>query len=745
MSKKANPSSIPIIKPLAAKKGTQQKKSSNLNQVVSKSSKDTNNLVIKELSIDSIEDDHVIANKKNRESKIPIFKQGKEKNSPVKNTRSVMDKPPFSMKAVSPSANVRQVQKVPQTKNKEQIERLDTRAAALNSKKRDDEYPSRLLNKKPASRQSPSRQHEPLSARQSNAINQSKSSQQVKSARPQMTPNYRRRMNEEFEFPKNPSLTKTPSKFSEKNNNINKVVAKNDIKARNISNNKLNDKKEEFNKNSIMNERKFEDISNEDDEYSKYIENNDIKGLLSKLNEEDMANPSSNDLEKIYSMVEDNYTSHNEPKNDFEVSEDFKELLENLSDFDEDDPQEFLDKVLEYVQNWDSDVLKMNFEIYHQLTEKLITYIEHHKFSLNSDVFKAAAICVRIMPLSDKKLLSNSLDILKKYSVQNVFFSLFSECHLLQPLLRICFINEFNEMSKESASILSSISSSQQIQYELLQLDTISTIGRSISPFIRKNRFTTEYSYYLYDVLTILYILCEKTSDFSKYSKYTIPTNLLALATIYKTDLKLLNKIAKILRILLDFDENVEELECEDLSPLFMLLDSTDEETVENIIYAISSAVKISEFFIDTVANLEPPLGIPALCSKLSKGPRKSNLNVEILRSLSKLTSFKQGAQLALPMFDKISAFMDINPDSLNPGQMGSAQAEIIYSLNVLKNLAFIIPDRVAQVVDGKLRYFISIGAVPAVCDLAKALMKIPKGKMVCEEVRDVPQIAAMF
>ncbi|OHS94067.1 hypothetical protein TRFO_39733 [Tritrichomonas foetus] len=442
-----------------------------------------------------------------------------------------------------------------------------------------------------------------------------------------------------------------------------------------------------------------------------------------------------------------------EPQN---ITEECKNLLNNLSNINDEneDPQQILDEIMDFVQNWDNDVLRMNFEVYHNLTEKLIKFIEENKSNLDHRLFKATAICVRVMPLSEKKLLSSSLTILKKFSSQPEFRSQFVDCHLLEPLLNICFNNYndythdgnkemggFVEMAKCAASILSSLSSDQKVKYGLLQHDAYSLICKTISPQTRKSRFTTDYSYFLSDVFDFFIVLSEKISDFSKYAKYSVPTNLLNLLSIYKDDLNIQNKISQVLRIILDFDENVEDLECEDLTPLFMLLNSSNKETVENAIFAISNAIQISDFFVDTIAELKPPLGVQTLCSKLD--PRPNKTNAEILKCLAKLTSFKQGVQLALPMFEKVSQFLEADFDMF--GGPPTGQTEIFYSLSVMKNFAYIVPDKVAQVVNGKLRFFCSLGAVQVIGDLAKALMKSPKGRKVCEEVRDLPQIASMF
>ena len=499
--------------------------------------------------------------------------------------------------------------------------------------------------------------------------------------------------------------------------------------------------KDESIRNKIKNiKEEEEDAASEEeidfDIYKKYQK----ETILSKYLKNQGLDESDGSQNKIEENKPEQLNKSNSQKNN--ISNNNSSILSKLSDLSGDNQIQCLDDIIEEVQNWSSDFLSLKINVYLELTEKLSDFIKAKKYSSDDALFKAAAIITKIAPLSDVELLKTSLPILTRMSSNGDNSALFVECHLVDPLLKISFNDkEIDDMSKNAAKTLCNIISNKQIMYEMLQLDTMAMICKEISLHARRGKFNIEYTYYLNDVLSILVILSEKTSDFSKYLKYSLPINLLGILKLYRNDNLVQNKVSEIFKIILDFDENVEQLECEDLSPLFALLESSNQSTVENAIFAISNAISISDFFVDNIAELEPPLGIVGLCNKLQKG--FTPINSEILKSLVKLTSFQQGAMMAVQSFNKIASFMDFDPYELMGMQNG--QADVMCAMKILKNLAYIIPDRVAAAVDGKLKFFCQIGAVSVVVELAKIIIKTSNGRKALEEVRDIPQVASLF
>lgn len=547
-----------------------------------------------------------------------------------------------------------------------------------------------------------------------------------------------------------------------KNNNNNNLIQKDHKKVEtvlppkkssqlNFNQNKKKTKKEEIEEDEEDEEEEEEEEGDDDEEEEiinafELYKNKQKETLLSKyLQNQNSENKTTTSIidDEEKNKKENNFELKNEVKSNTNNQSSNQKTLKNLTDSEGENQIQYLDEIIEEVQNWKSDYLNINFNAYIELTEKIYKGIKTKKFSSDVALFKASAIIAKIAPLSDKELLTVSLSTLMKMSMNSENSTLFIECHLVEPLLKICFgEREIDEMSKSSAKILSNIINNKQIMYEMLQLEAMTMECKEIASHSRRGKFSIEYSYYLNDILTILAVLCEKTSDFSKYIKYSLPTNLLTILKLYRNDNSIQNKVSEIFKILLDFDENVEQLECEDLSPLFVLLDSSNQSTIENAVYAISNAISISDFFVDTIAELEPPLGIVSLCNKL-KNDLSNPINAELLKCLIKLTSFRQGAEMAVQSFNKVSAFMDFEPYELMGIENG--QTAIVSALQILKNLAYIVPDRVAAAVNGKLKFFCQIGAISVVIEIAKILIKTDNGRKALEEVKDIPQISSMF
>lgn len=511
--------------------------------------------------------------------------------------------------------------------------------------------------------------------------------------------------------------------------------------------------KETSKKNSISSQNQNKPKSNKKDITPSKPQNEISKPKETQTSFEDNSTPNviNDDTESVSNeIVFDSSSNDSNIDINFLPVSSFNQIIDNIEskqsiDYftkeNSNDISNDLDDLLNEVQDWNSDFLSLNFTKYHELTEKLMKGIKTAQFNSEIDNFKAAAILAKITPTSDKEILMTSLSILHKMANQSNS-SLFVDCNIIESLVKIAFSNkEINPMSKMAANILKIISNDNKVKYGLLQYDCLSMIAKCISTQTSRERFNAEYSPFILDCIEILIILCQKTSAFSKYSKYLIPLTLLNLLKIFKADEMIQNKISNLFRVLLDFDENIEILECEDLSPLFSLLDSNNKETVENTIFAISNGVQISDSFVDTIAELEEPLGIVQLCNQLKKG--SSELNTEILKSLVKLTSFKQGLMEALPKFNQIAMFLDIDLNECMSSPTG--QSDIMYAIRILKNFSYIVPDRVANAVDGKLRFVCSIGGMQIVLELAKIISKTETGKKVLGEVRDMPQIASML
>lgn len=403
-------------------------------------------------------------------------------------------------------------------------------------------------------------------------------------------------------------------------------------------------------------------------------------------------------------------------------------------------PTETLDQILIATRSWANDsVISLDFRVYHLLTQSVFTLIkEQIEHDLYSELLmKALAVCVKVMPASDRLPLGIVLKCLYKMSQNEDFDSYFLSCAILKPLMDLAFA-DYGDVSMNAAAILRHVSEDEDNASELIKRGVVKLICTSLRTDRRRERFTHEKALWVYQVIGLFSSIYDSLEDFGDLCKYSLPRWLLDLTTIYSTDVGLQAAISKALTQMMTREDCVEVIEDADITPFFILMTSKVPKVVNHSTLALANAMSISEMISDTAAEMPPPFGVYGLC-ELLKTTKNFDLKVSIMRCLAKCSETKPGIDAIQLFLQHIVPLLDTPMDEIevwSPDQILVANV-----LVVLKNLAIVDPVKSAECLKGKMNQLMVYGILDYVIELMRVLLKCPEGKEVCDEVKDVEEI----
>ena len=441
-------------------------------------------------------------------------------------------------------------------------------------------------------------------------------------------------------------------------------------------------------------------------------------------------------------------------------------LLNHLPELDI-NPDKALDEIFTIVKQWNPDsILNVDFRVYHLLTNKLFDLIKgfYEKDSKSETFFKTLAICIHLVPISDRDSLNVVIQCLYHFSREQSFDYLFIDYSILTQLIEHTF-SEFEPICTICASILRHICQTRDIAIELNNHNIIQNLGRELRTTIRRNRFSSERSVYYYQLIGILNGIIPVIPDFSLLSRYNLPVSILELTIIYQTDPHIQSIASKSLSLMLTNQSCIENLEMEELQPFFPLLQSGRSKTRYYTAMALSNAMQQSDIITQTIVEIPAPLGVFSLCCSLQNSwPNSQNsedndrqtikfenelpdeikdIMLALLRCLAKATEIEEGAKAALFYLDIFIPFLDF---PLSDVETWTRDEMIVANtLICLKNFAEIDPKKVSFAVKGKLMQLMYFGVVDYVVDMMKKLMKCEEGKKVCDEVINVEEVALLL
>lgn len=391
----------------------------------------------------------------------------------------------------------------------------------------------------------------------------------------------------------------------------------------------------------------------------------------------------------------------------------------------------------------------IDFRVYHILTQNLFTLIKdsYQSGEMTTTFFKALAICLRIMPLADRELITIVIKLLYRMSRISDFDTMFNQCKLIPKLVNIAFIDisTYGELPLYSAAILRYISSTKENAEEILKNNSLKQICKALNTSIRRERFKPDYALYIYQVISLFASLYDYITDFTEICKYSLPLYMLDIVTIYMSNKGILAGASKALTLMMLVKECVEVIECEDLTPFFILLQSNVPKIVNNTALALANAVNTSEYIVDGVCEVPMPLGNCQLCEMLKSINEKTNsddqkaLKLSILRILAKTSQLKNGMEVIQLYLNSIVPLLSTPLDDLEV--WSDDEMIVANALIILKNAALFDNSRVCGYMKGKMNDLMHYGIIDYVIDLMKVLMKTDEGKEICREVSDIEEI----
>lgn len=391
----------------------------------------------------------------------------------------------------------------------------------------------------------------------------------------------------------------------------------------------------------------------------------------------------------------------------------------------------------------------IDFRVYHILTQNLFTLIKdsYQSGQMTTAFFKALAICLRIMPLADRELITIVVKLLYRMSRMSEFDLMFHQCQLIPKLVYIAFmdISAYGELPLFSAAILRYISTVKENAQEILKNNSLKQICKVLNTKTRRERFKPDLALYIYQVISLFASLYDFITDFTEICKYSLPLYLLDIVTIYMNNKGILAGASKALTLMMLVKECVEVIETEDLTPFFILMQSDVPKIINNTALALANAVNTSEYIIDSVCEVPMPLGISQLCEMLKASNEKPNsedqkaLKLSLLRILAKTSQLRNGMEVIQLYLNSITPFLNTPLDDLEVWT--DEEMIVANTLIILKNAAILDNKRVCNYMKGKMNDLMHYGIIDYVIDLMKILMKTEEGKEVCREVSDIEEI----
>lgn len=420
-------------------------------------------------------------------------------------------------------------------------------------------------------------------------------------------------------------------------------------------------------------------------------------------------------------------------------------ILNLLPGLNSPDPIATLDQILMHTRKWENDsVISLDFRVYHLLTQALFVLIREQVESEQYSIvmFKALAVCLKVMPSSDRMPITVVLKAMYKLSENEDFDEEFRECQILKPLMDLAF-SDFGEISLTAAAILRHVSSDEDNAEELIKLGIVKLICRSLRTDTRRSRFSPELALWVYQIIGLFSSIYDSLGDdLSEAARYGLPRWLLELTTIYSTDVGLQAAISKALTQMMTQGPCVEDMEGDDVTPFFILMTSKVPKVVNCATLALANAMSLSEIISDTVADMPPPFGVYGLC-ELLKTATSLDLKVSIVRCLAKCSETRPGIDVIQLFMQYITPLLDTPMDELevwSPDQILVANTLVIF-----KNLAIVDQSQAVSHVKGKMPQLMVYGILDYVIDLIRVMLKSEDGREVCREISDFEEIKLLM
>lgn len=421
-------------------------------------------------------------------------------------------------------------------------------------------------------------------------------------------------------------------------------------------------------------------------------------------------------------------------------------ILNYVPKLKEPKPEIVLDQILGMIKVWNSDsVFEMDFNVYHILTHELFSmisniYQDFHKEDSNV-LFKALAICLRVVPQADREILDPITKLIYEMSKDEFNDNLFIRCGVIPKLVQHSFA-DLGEISTYSCASLRHIAENVDCMHEIVKTNCIIDISKAIVSHSRKRRLDKEKLTYLYQVLGLFVTVCEDCPDFDFITKYELPSSVLRLILVCDFDPLLQNMIAKTLSVLVLHLESLEEFEAEDLMPFATLLRSERLDVAEMAGIALANAMQQSDEITANVVFSEPPLNIHGMFELLSV-TESIDLAVSLMRCISKATTTQQGSEDA---YQHLAALFGLLDTPMNEVEEWTPEQMIVAnSLICLKNLTINHMERVCVGLRGKMMHLMNYGILDYVLDLMKEMIKCEAGIETCNEVKEVEEIALLM
>ena len=431
----------------------------------------------------------------------------------------------------------------------------------------------------------------------------------------------------------------------------------------------------------------------------------------------------------------------------------YSNLLDLLSKVADNFSEAVLDQIMVQIQQITSEeFFEIDFHVYNVLTNtlfSLITNVESNndinksESSVSRVLFKSLAICLLVIPEADREYLDNITKIMYTMSKDPNNDELFISTNIIPVVTRNAFSDNINDITTFSAAILRHISSNYECRKELMKkTDVVKLICKSLQTRSRKERFNSQNITYFYQVIGLFIEIAEKIKDWSFMSKSPLSLFILEISTIYDSNPLIQHQIAKCFSTLMLHVEAVEEIETEELIPLFSLIRSTNDDVAEQGLLALANAVSQSDIVTSQFVHMLPPFGTTLLLTMLKTEENTSKI-ASICRCLAKASFFQKGSEDIWKLHNLLIPLLDTELDDLD--SWTDEQLIVANVLVILKNLCVNHLTDVSNLMKGKMRQLMYYGVYDYVVDLMKLMLTCQQGFDVCQEVADVDEIKLLI
>lgn len=421
-------------------------------------------------------------------------------------------------------------------------------------------------------------------------------------------------------------------------------------------------------------------------------------------------------------------------------------ILSLIKGLESDHPGIALDQILGGIKGLgDEELYDIDFDVYHTLVRALFGLITNIYSDFSKEnypiLFKSLALCLRIMPESDRELLDVIIKLVYEISKDEYCDRLFVDSGVIPILVKHAFSYIITETSTYSAASLRHIANDVDCLKEIFKTDIINSICKALQTRTRKDRFQKSIITYIYQVVGLLAIIAPQITDWDFIEIHPLPIYIMQISSLYSSDDLLHHQIAKAFSILMLHEEAVESIETEDLMPVFALLSTNRPEVVDLALLGLANAVAQSELVTSSVVYMIPPFGPEFVCRLLQR--HEKALDVSAARILAKVAQFQRGSEIVFKFLPDIFKLLDYPLDDLETWT--DEQMIVANALVILKALCVNHVEDVVAGMKGRMHDLMYYGILDYVIGLMREMMKCDEGWAVCEEVNDVDEIVMML